>query len=420
MGVIERPCTERARVSHSCRRIGAEVVRPTGTERGANVGLNVPAVEVRFEDVNAEAGVYVGMRALPTFLNFTRNSLAMSGAAVAARGAGLAAPVSDPARVFRRAAAGPRPGASKSTLMQVLPGCPDKSLKVSGSVTYNRYVFSEFVPERTVVYMPQNDKHIGEMTVRETLDFAAHLQGPWLRKDLVAELEKREGEQGIVPDPTMDAITKAMALEGNPTNVITDYVLKGQTTSPRRERAGQQARGHGQPESPTTAQIEVREEATSPQPQAPGTMRQEGHLRPTPRQKAVASTNNTRRQSTRASRGGRGCGRGGAIGRGGGPENGFQREARRALTRRVEDDEAEEEGRDPTFIAEVVEESTTEESGELVEEEREGRRRGNPTPCRAAPIPAAAGGESKQPGPDTTASETRQFSPEQLAKDLMP
>ncbi|CAI5997040.1 unnamed protein product [Closterium sp. NIES-64] len=187
------------------------------------------------------------------------------------------------------------PSVGKSTLLQALAGCLDKSLKVSGSVTYNGHALNEFVPECTAVYVPQNDEHIGEMTVRETLDFSARLQGPGLRKrpgaaqrcacanvgkgkngglldgwvalgfglhspspstppspqhspfsipftpappggaELVAELERREAEKGIVPDPTMDPIMKvrcydgtmkAMALEGNPTNIITDYVLK--------------------------------------------------------------------------------------------------------------------------------------------------------------------------------------------------
>ncbi|CAI5480132.1 unnamed protein product [Closterium sp. Yama58-4] len=195
------------------------------------VGLSVPSVEVRFEDVNVEAGVYVGTRALPTLLNFTRNSLA-----AALRSLRVVPDSRRPYPILHGCSGvlrpgrmtlllGP-PGAGKSTLMQVLAGCPDKSLKVSGSVTYNGHALNEFIPERTAVYVPQNDEHIGEMTVRETLDFSARLQGPGLRKDLVAELEKREAEQGIVPDPTMDAIMKAMALEGNPTNVITDYVLK--------------------------------------------------------------------------------------------------------------------------------------------------------------------------------------------------
>ncbi|CAI7919217.1 unnamed protein product, partial [Closterium sp. NIES-54] len=195
------------------------------------VGLSVPSVEVRFEDVHVEAGVYVGTRALPTLLNFTRNSFA-----AALQSLGVALDARRPYPILHGCSGvlrpgrmtlllGP-PGAGKSTLMQALAGCPDKSLKVSGSVTYNGHALNEFVPERTAVYVPQNDEHIGEMTVRETLDFSARLQGPGLRKDLVAELEKRETEKGIVPDPTMDAIMKAMALEGNPTNVITDYVLK--------------------------------------------------------------------------------------------------------------------------------------------------------------------------------------------------
>ncbi|CAI7902719.1 unnamed protein product [Closterium sp. NIES-53] len=197
----------------------------------SSVGLSVPSVEVRFEDVHVEAGVYVGTRALPTLLNFTRNSFA-----AALQSLGVALDARRPYPILHGCSGvlrpgrmtlllGP-PGAGKSTLMQALAGCPDKSLKVSGSVTYNGHALNEFVPERTAVYVPQNDEHIGEMTVRETLDFSARLQGPGLRKDLVAELEKRETEKGIVPDPTMDAIMKAMALEGNPTNVITDYVLK--------------------------------------------------------------------------------------------------------------------------------------------------------------------------------------------------
>lgn len=35
----------------------------------------------------------------------------------------------------------------------------------------------EFVPQRTSAYISQNDLHIGEMTVRETLAFSARCQG---------------------------------------------------------------------------------------------------------------------------------------------------------------------------------------------------------------------------------------------------
>ena len=37
------------------------------------VGLELPTIEVRFEDINVEAQVYVGRRALPTLFNFFVN-----------------------------------------------------------------------------------------------------------------------------------------------------------------------------------------------------------------------------------------------------------------------------------------------------------------------------------------------------------
>lgn len=47
----------------------------------------------------------------------------------------------------------------------------------SGRVTYNGYDMEEFVPQRTSAYISQEDLHIGEMTVRETLAFSARCQG---------------------------------------------------------------------------------------------------------------------------------------------------------------------------------------------------------------------------------------------------
>ena len=44
-------------------------------------------------------------------------------------------------------------------------------------MTYNGHELHEFVPERTSAYISQNDVHIGEMTVRETLAFSARCQG---------------------------------------------------------------------------------------------------------------------------------------------------------------------------------------------------------------------------------------------------
>ncbi len=44
-------------------------------------------------------------------------------------------------------------------------------------MTYNGRTFAEFIPGRTSVYVEQEDKHIAELSVRETLNFAALCHG---------------------------------------------------------------------------------------------------------------------------------------------------------------------------------------------------------------------------------------------------
>ncbi|KAK4372802.1 hypothetical protein RND71_008186 [Anisodus tanguticus] len=87
------------------------------------VGIDLPTIEVRYEHLNIEANAYVGSRALPSFINFMTNFV-----------------------------------------------------EVTGNVTYNGHELHEFVP-KTSVYICQHDLHIGEMTVRETLEFSARCQG---------------------------------------------------------------------------------------------------------------------------------------------------------------------------------------------------------------------------------------------------
>ena len=54
--------------------------------------------------------------------------------------------------------------------------------QVEGNITYNGRNFEEFLPLRTAAYVDQSDIHIGEMTVRETFDFAARCQGAGTKK----------------------------------------------------------------------------------------------------------------------------------------------------------------------------------------------------------------------------------------------
>ncbi|KAM0064290.1 putative ABC transporter, AAA+ ATPase domain, ABC-2 type transporter [Helianthus debilis subsp. tardiflorus] len=97
---------------------------------------------------------------------------------------------------------------------------------ISGDVSYNGYKLEEFVPQRTAVYISQNDLHISEMTVRETLDFSSRCQGTGSRAEIMMEVNRREKEGGIIPDPDADIFMKAISIEGQKTTLHTNYILK--------------------------------------------------------------------------------------------------------------------------------------------------------------------------------------------------
>ncbi|MFS7895209.1 hypothetical protein Hanom_Chr00s002522g01701091 [Helianthus anomalus] len=83
---------------------------------------------------------------------------------------------------------------------------------ISGDISYNGYKLEEFVPQRTAAYISQNDLHIPEMTVRETLDFSSRCQGTGSRADIMMEVNRREKEGGIIPDPDIDTFMKVTCL----------------------------------------------------------------------------------------------------------------------------------------------------------------------------------------------------------------
>ena len=56
--------------------------------------------------------------------------------------------------------------------------------------------------------MEQGDVHIGELSVRETMDFSARVNGVGHKAQELRTLMEREAEQGIDPDPEMDAFMK--------------------------------------------------------------------------------------------------------------------------------------------------------------------------------------------------------------------
>ncbi|KAK1422491.1 hypothetical protein QVD17_25636 [Tagetes erecta] len=200
-------------------------------DRVDKVGISLPTVEVRFKNFSVEADCLVGGRALPTLINSARNiveSLLASIGIVFTQKAKFpilkdTCGIIKPGRMTLLM--GP-PSSGKTTLLLALAGRLDPSLRFDGEITYNGHKLKEFEPRRTSAYISQMDIHVGEMTVKETLDFAARCQGVGSRLEMLAELARREKEAGIFPEAEVDLFMKATAIEGDESNLITYYTLK--------------------------------------------------------------------------------------------------------------------------------------------------------------------------------------------------
>ncbi|CAL8161741.1 unnamed protein product [Prunus armeniaca] len=189
--------------------------------RNDRVGIDIPKVEVRFQNISIEGDAYVGTRALPTLLNSTLNQLeglmGLIGLSPSnKRVVKILHDVSGIVKPLRMTLLLGPPSSGKTTLLKALAGKLDRDIRVTGKVTYCGHEFNEFVPQRTSAYISQHDLHYGEMTVRETLDFSGRCLG----------ISRREKDSGVKPDPEIDAFMKATSMSGMETSLITDYVLK--------------------------------------------------------------------------------------------------------------------------------------------------------------------------------------------------
>ncbi|XP_074586920.1 ABC transporter G family member 36-like [Curcuma longa] len=200
-------------------------------DRMDRVGIDLPTIEVRYEHLSVEAEAHVGGRGMPTLINATLNVLEGFANSLRIlpsnkRSLSILHDVSGIVKPRRMALLLGPPGSGKTTLLLALAGKLDSDIKAKGKVTYNGHEMNEFVPERTAAYISQHDLHIGEMTVRETLAFSARCQGVGCRYEMLTELARREKEANIKPDPDLDVFMKAASVEGQESNVITDYILK--------------------------------------------------------------------------------------------------------------------------------------------------------------------------------------------------
>ncbi|KAI3807635.1 hypothetical protein L1987_23567 [Smallanthus sonchifolius] len=152
---------------------------------------------------------FVGSRALPTLFNSTINSIEnvlgflrlfpskKRVVKILHKVSGIVAP----SRMTLLL--GP-PGSGKTTLLQALAGKLEKDLRVTGKVTYCGHEMNEFVPQRTCAYISQHD----------------------LYHEMLAELSRREKAEGIKPDAELDAFMKAIAVSGQKSSLVTEYVLR--------------------------------------------------------------------------------------------------------------------------------------------------------------------------------------------------
>ncbi|XP_073153582.1 pleiotropic drug resistance protein 1-like [Henckelia pumila] len=200
-------------------------------DRIDRVGIELPTVEVRFENLHVETEAHVGSRALPSFINFFANIFEGFSSYLHILPSNrkqllILQDVSGILKPCRMALLLGPPSSGKTTLLLALAGILDPSLKFSGTVTYNGHSMKEFVPQRTAAYISQHDVHLGEMTVRETMAFSARCQGVGSSHEMLAELSRRETEANIKPDPDVDIYMKAAAIEGQEASVVTDYIIK--------------------------------------------------------------------------------------------------------------------------------------------------------------------------------------------------
>ncbi|KAI7742385.1 hypothetical protein M8C21_015295, partial [Ambrosia artemisiifolia] len=180
-------------------------------ERINRVGIETPKIEVRYKNLSIEGDVFIGSRALPTLWNSILN--AIEGFLQLIR---LVPSNKKILKILQDVS-----GILKPSRMTLLLGPPG-----SGKTTFMRTLAGLFIPQRTSAYIGQHDVHQGEMTVWETLDFAAHCLGVGTRHDLLVELLRREQIAEITPDPDIDAFMKATAMTGQESSLVTDYVLK--------------------------------------------------------------------------------------------------------------------------------------------------------------------------------------------------
>lgn len=195
------------------------------------VGIELPTIEVRFENLTVEANCHVGSRGLPTLWNVFLNILeSVAGflhlSPTRKQVVTILDNVSGLIKPGRMTLLLGPPGSGKTTLLLALAAKLDPDLKVKGKVMFNGHTFDEFVVPKTAAYVSQHDLHVGELTVRETFQFSSKVQGVGHQYEILEEVAKREKESGIRPDLDVDTYMKATAMPGNKAMLAVEHIIR--------------------------------------------------------------------------------------------------------------------------------------------------------------------------------------------------
>ncbi|KAL3663572.1 hypothetical protein V7S43_011459 [Phytophthora oleae] len=177
-------------------------------------------VEVRFENVSLSANLVVKddsqvQAELPTIFNVIKQSTRQFGARRHVVQKNILRNVSGVFKPGTMTLILGQPGSGKSSLMKLLSGKfpAGKNVSVQGDVTFNGLsleTLEKRLPQ-LVAYVPQNDKHLPTLTVKETLEFAHACNG---RDQAASEAHP-------------DVVIRQLGLENCQNTVVGDTMLRG-------------------------------------------------------------------------------------------------------------------------------------------------------------------------------------------------